>query len=102
MATRCHNLTETVADVVELRQTLVTSLKGAKTLSAAATDWSQAAQDQTTAPKCRLPLLGSRLPLVFRMAAESGKHLIAKPVLGGLHHVYRWAAWPHRWSFCAL
>ena len=33
---------------------------------------------------------------------KSAKHLIAKPVLDGLNHVYQWGALQRRWSFCAL
>jgi len=38
--------------------------------------------------------LGQRAPCprVKDFPAESTRHLIAKPVLGGLHHVYQWAA----------
>ena len=38
--------------------------------------------------------LGQRAPCprVKDFPAESNRHLIAKPVLGGLHHVYQWAA----------
>ncbi len=31
-------------------------------------------------------------PHIKESPVGSGKHLIAKPVLGGLHHVYQWAA----------
>ena len=31
-------------------------------------------------------------PQVKEFPTQSAKHLIAKPVLGGLHHVYQWAA----------
>ena len=31
-------------------------------------------------------------PHIKESPVESAKHLIAKPVLGGLHHVYQWAA----------
>ena len=41
-----------------------------QSLSPATTGCSQAASDQATTPRCRSSPLDSRLPLVFRMAAE--------------------------------
>ncbi len=40
-------------------------------------------------------------PQVKESRVSSATNLIAKPVLGGLHHFYQWSAWQHRWSFCA-